>query len=67
MKAAGVDIKTAKEATSLRAVGVTPEFVRKLASAGYSNLSTRELTRLAASGIDDDFIREMEQYRDKNK
>jgi hypothetical protein len=40
--------------------------VKKLADAGYKNLSVRELSRLAAAGIDDDFIREMEQYRDKN-
>ncbi|MND08942.1 hypothetical protein D3C83_319030 [compost metagenome] len=66
MRAAGVEIKSAKEATSLRAVGVTPKFVKKLADAGYKDLSARELSRLAAAGIDDDFIREMEQYRDKN-
>jgi hypothetical protein len=44
---------------------VTPQFVKKLADAGYKNLSARELSRLAASGIDDDFIRDMDQYRDK--
>jgi len=62
-----VTIKSAREATSLRAVGVTPEFVKKLADAGYTNLSARELSRLAAAGIDDDFIRSLDKYKDKNK
>lgn len=65
MKAAGVEIKSAKEAISLHAVGVTPEFVQRMAKAGYTNLSIRELTRLAAAGVSEDFIRDMEQYRKK--
>jgi hypothetical protein len=40
--------------------------VKRLAAAGYSNLSVRELSRLAAAGVDDDFIRSMDQYRKKN-
>jgi hypothetical protein len=37
--------------------------VRRLADAGYPNLSVGQLTRLAAAGVTGDFIREMSQYR----
>lgn len=66
MRAAGVDIKTSKDARQLAAMGVTTAFVKKMADAGYSNLSVKELTRLAAAGVDEEFIREMSKYRDKN-
>jgi hypothetical protein len=49
----------------MKAVGVTPEFVQRLAKAGYTNLSAHELKRLAAAGVDENFIRDMEQYRKK--
>jgi beta-lactamase regulating signal transducer with metallopeptidase domain len=66
LRAAGVDIKTSKDARQLAAMGVSTAFVKKLADAGYSNLTVKELTRLAAAGVDEEFIREMSKYRDKN-
>jgi hypothetical protein len=65
MRAAGVDVPSAHDATKLRAVGVTPEFVAELASAGYRNLSARDLIRMAAVGVNGKFIREMSQTRDR--
>lgn len=56
---------TTRELSKMRAVGVTPKFIRDLAAAGYTNLSVRDLTRLAAVGVDDKFIREMSQDREK--
>ena len=35
MREAGVAIRSSRDATSLKAVGVTPAFVQKLAAAGY--------------------------------
>ena len=49
----------------MRIFNVTPEFVQRLAKAGYTNLSARELKRLAAAGVEENFIRDMEQYRKK--
>jgi len=66
LRAAGVDIKTSKDARTLAAMGVSAKFVKQLADAGYSNLSVKELSRLAAAGVDENFIREMSKYRDKN-
>jgi hypothetical protein len=66
LRAAGVDVKTSSDARRLAAIGVTAEFVKKLAAAGYANLSVKELARLAAAGVDDQFIREMSKYRDKD-
>jgi hypothetical protein len=63
MRAAGVPIQEAKEAQSLVAVGVTPKFVRRLARAGYANLSVSELCRLGAGGVTEGFVEEMAQYR----
>jgi hypothetical protein len=44
---------------------VTPKLVRKLAKAGYANLSVSDLCRLAAGGMNDSFIDEMSQYRSR--
>jgi len=41
--------------------------VKKLAEAGYTNLSVHELTGMAANGVDGDFIRDMERYRRDRK
>lgn len=65
MRAAGVEITSAREAKKLASVGVTAKFVRELAEAGYTNLSVRDLARLAAVGVDEKFIREMQKYREK--
>jgi hypothetical protein len=62
MRAAGVELKTSRDATSLRALNVTPAFVKALADAGYPNLSVRDLRRLASNGINADFVREMQKY-----
>lgn len=65
LRAGGVNITTAREATQLKIHGVTPEFVRSLAAAGYTKLSPRDLARLAMAGVNADYIREMAKYRDK--
>jgi hypothetical protein len=67
MRQAGVKVDDASEAAALRAVGVTPDFVRRMAKAGYANLTVSELQNMAAHGIDESFIEEMEQYRKKER
>jgi len=67
MRAAGVQVRSSRDAARLRQMGVTPAFVKQLAEAGYRNLSVRELTRLAAAGVDADFISDLEKYKDKKR
>jgi hypothetical protein len=49
MRSAGVAITTVDDATGLKAMGVTPAFVKRLAEAWYTNLTARQLTSLAAA------------------
>ena len=62
---AGYKNLSAHDLTSLRAMGVTPEFIKSLSDAGYTNLSVKDLTRMAAVGVNADFIRDLAKYRTK--
>jgi hypothetical protein len=43
----------------MRLFNVTPEFIRQLADAGYSNLPADKLVKLRIHGVDIDYIRKM--------
>jgi beta-lactamase regulating signal transducer with metallopeptidase domain len=59
MRAAGLDVRSAREAQGMAAVGVTPEFVRDMRAAGLEVESAGEASSLAAVGVTSEFIRGM--------
>lgn len=67
MRAAGPQLRSAPQSdfVSLRAVGVTPDYVRALAASGYGNLSAHDIVGAYASGLRPDYIRALaaEGYR----
>jgi hypothetical protein len=46
-------------AIEMKAVGVTPEYVRDLAAAGFGNLDSSDLTEARAVGVTGAYVREM--------
>jgi hypothetical protein len=48
-----------EDALAMRALGVTPRFIRELAAAGFANLDEDELIGARAIGVDGQYIRSM--------
>jgi beta-lactamase regulating signal transducer with metallopeptidase domain len=61
MRAAAPELRhlDATEFVGMRAVGVTPEFARSLATSGLAHVGSDELTSARAIGISGDYIRSM--------
>ena len=61
MEAAGIRVRSAKEAQGMAAVGVTPELIAGLRAAGLRVESAGAATSLAAVGVTADYVREMRE------
>ena len=48
-----------KELISLRAMGVTPSYIKQISDAGYKNLTAKDLTSLRAMGVTPEFIKSL--------
>lgn len=59
MRVAGLEVKTARDATSLSAVGVTAEYVQQLRSAGFEVKSARDATGMRAVGVTPEYVQQM--------
>jgi beta-lactamase regulating signal transducer with metallopeptidase domain len=59
MRGAGLQVTSARNATSLAAVGVTPAFIRDMRSAGLEVKTERAATSLKAVGVTPAFLRDM--------
>ncbi|HEV7764618.1 MAG TPA: M56 family metallopeptidase [Thermoanaerobaculia bacterium] len=59
MRSAGLEVTSARAATSLAAVGVTPEYIRDMRAAGFEVKTERDATGLRAVGVTPEFVREM--------
>jgi len=59
MREAGIDVRSASDATSLAAVGVTPRYIRQMRDAGLTVESASQASSLAAVGVTPEFIRDM--------
>src|SRR5262249_55209318 len=59
IRAAGLDVRSAREAQSMAAVGVTPEFIADMRDAGLDVENADMAAGLAAVGVTSDWIREM--------
>jgi hypothetical protein len=49
---------TLEQAVEMKAVGVTPDYVRKMRAAGLKNLSVNELIKMKVTGVDKILTRE---------
>jgi hypothetical protein len=61
MKAAGVDVHTAKQLVEMRIFDVTPDYVRDLRKLGYTITEPRQLTKLSIFHVTPDSIRGLQQ------
>jgi beta-lactamase regulating signal transducer with metallopeptidase domain len=59
MRAAGLDVKSPRDASSLAAVGVTAKFIREMRDAGLAVTNSHDASSLAAVGVTAEFIRDM--------
>lgn len=59
MRAAGLEVKSPREAASLAAVGVSATFIRQMRDAGLAVANSRDAAGLAAVGVSPEFIRDM--------
>lgn len=61
IKAAGVDVQTAKQLVEMRIFDVTPSYVRDLRSLGYTVTEPRQLTKLRIFHVTTDSIRSLQK------
>jgi len=59
MRAAGINVRSAKAAQGMAAVGVTPEFIADMRAAGLEVESADDAAGLAAVGVTSEFVRGM--------
>ena len=59
MRRAGLEVRTASEASGLAGVGVTPKYLREMRSAGLEVRNASEAQGLAGVGVTPEYIREM--------
>jgi beta-lactamase regulating signal transducer with metallopeptidase domain len=59
IRAAGLDVRSYKEAKNMAAVGVTPEFIADMRDAGLHVRSAGAASSLAAVGVTPEYIRNM--------
>jgi beta-lactamase regulating signal transducer with metallopeptidase domain len=59
IRAAGLDVRSYKEAKNMAAVGVTPEFIADMRDAGLHVRSAGAASSLAAVGVTSEYIRNM--------
>jgi beta-lactamase regulating signal transducer with metallopeptidase domain len=59
MRAAGLEVKSPRDASGLAAVGVTANFIREMRDAGLAVTNSRDASSLAAVGVTVEFIRDM--------
>jgi beta-lactamase regulating signal transducer with metallopeptidase domain len=59
LRAAGISVKTPREAVEMRMQGVTADYVAQMSAAGYKNLTSRDLMSLRMQGVTPDYIAQL--------
>jgi beta-lactamase regulating signal transducer with metallopeptidase domain len=66
LRAAGLPLKTPREAVEMHIQGVSAEYVRQMANAGFKNLSSRELMEMRIQGVTPEYVQQLAAAGYKN-